>query len=166
MFENLSERLGGVFDRLTKQGALSEEDVKTALREVRIALLEADVSLPVVREFVKKVQAKATGSAVTKSVTPGQQVVKIVHDTLIDTLRGEGEPGDLKIDNPPAAILMVGLQGSGKTTTTGKLAKRLSGRDGKKSFDGFIRYLSSSGDGTAGHSWRTSWCRHLTNCGR
>jgi len=132
MFENLSERLGGVFDRLTKQGALSEEDVKTALREVRIALLEADVSLPVVREFVKKVQAKATGSAVTKSVTPGQQVVKIVHDTLIDTLRGEGEPGDLKIDNPPAAILMVGLQGSGKTTTTGKLAKRLSGRDGKK----------------------------------
>ena len=132
MFENLSERLGGVFDRLTKQGALSEEDVKTALREVRVALLEADVSLPVAREFVKKVQAKATGSAVTKSVTPGQQVVKIVHDALIDTLRGEGEPGDLKIDNPPAAILMVGLQGSGKTTTTGKLAKRLSGRDGKK----------------------------------
>ncbi len=132
MFENLSERLGGVFDRLTKQGALSEEDVKTALREVRVALLEADVSLPVAREFVKKVQAKATGSAVTKSVTPGQQVVKIVHDALIDTLRGEGEPGDLKIDNPPAAILMVGLQGSGKTTTTGKLAKRLSGREGKK----------------------------------
>ena len=132
MFENLSERLGGVFDRLTKQGALSEEDVKTALREVRVALLEADVSLPVAREFVKKVQAKATGSAVTKSVTPGQQVVKIVHDALIDTLRGEGEPDDLKIDNPPAAILMVGLQGSGKTTTTGKLAKRLSGRDGKK----------------------------------
>ena len=132
MFENLSERLGGVFDRLTKQGALSEEDVKTALREVRVALLEADVSLPVAREFIKKVQSKATGSAVTKSVTPGQQVVKIVHDALIDTLRGEGEAGDLKIDNPPAAILMVGLQGSGKTTTTGKLAKRLAGREGKK----------------------------------
>ena len=132
MFENLSERLGGVFDRLTKQGALSEEDVKTALREVRVALLEADVSLPVAREFIKKVQSKATGSAVTKSITPGQQVVKIVHDALIDTLRGEGEPGDLKIDNPPAAILMVGLQGSGKTTTTGKLAKRLAGREGKK----------------------------------
>ena len=132
MFENLSERLSSVFDRLTKQGALSEDDVKTALREVRVALLEADVSLSVAREFVKKVQAKATGSAVTKSVTPGQQVIKIVHDALIDTLRGEGEPGDLKIDNPPTAILMVGLQGSGKTTTSGKLAKRLSDREGKK----------------------------------
>ena len=82
MFENLSERLSGVFDRLTKQGALSEDDVKTALREVRVALLEADVSLPVARDFVKAVQEKATGQAVTKSVTPGQQVVKIVHDEL------------------------------------------------------------------------------------
>lgn len=102
MFENLSERLSGVFDRLTKQGALSEEDVKTALREVRVALLEADVSLPVARDFVKAVQDKATGQAVTKSITPGQQVVKIVHDALIDTLKGEGEPGALKIDSPPA----------------------------------------------------------------
>ncbi|NIZ62546.1 signal recognition particle protein [Sedimentitalea sp. CY04] len=132
MFENLSERLSGVFDRLTKQGALSEEDVKTALREVRVALLEADVSLPVAREFVKKVQTEATGQAVTKSVTPGQQVVKIVHDALIATLQGEGDPGQLKVDNPPAPILMVGLQGSGKTTTTGKLAKRLKDKEGKK----------------------------------
>ncbi|MDG2341378.1 MAG: signal recognition particle protein, partial [Paracoccaceae bacterium] len=132
MFENLSERLSGVFDRLTKQGALSEEDVKTALREVRVALLEADVSLPVAREFVKKVQEKATGQAVTKSITPGQQVVKIVHDALVDTLTGEEDPGALKIDNPPAPILMVGLQGGGKTTTTGKLAKRLKDREGKK----------------------------------
>jgi len=132
MFENLSERLSGVFDRLTKQGALSEDDVKTALREVRVALLEADVSLPVARDFVKAVQDKATGQAVTKSVTPGQQVVKIVHDALIDTLRGEGEPGALKIDSPPAPILMVGLQGGGKTTTTAKLAKRLTERDGKR----------------------------------
>jgi signal recognition particle subunit SRP54 len=132
MFENLSERLSGVFDRLTKQGALSDEDVATALREVRVALLEADVSLPVARDFIKAVQEKATGQAVTKSVTPGQQVVKIVHDTLIDVLRGEGEPGALKIDNPPAPILMVGLQGSGKTTTTAKLAKRLKDRDGKR----------------------------------
>ena len=132
MFENLSERLSGVFDRLTKQGALSEEDVKTALREVRVALLEADVSLPVAREFVKKVQEQATGQAVTKSVTPGQQVVKIVHDALVDTLRGEEDPGKLKIDNPPAPILMVGLQGGGKTTSTGKLAKRLKDREGKK----------------------------------
>ncbi len=132
MFENLSERLSGVFDRLTKQGALSEDDVKTALREVRVALLEADVSLPVARDFVKAVQDKATGQAVTKSVTPGQQVVKIVHDALIDVLTGEGDPGALKIDSPPAPILMVGLQGSGKTTTTAKLAKRLKEKDGKR----------------------------------
>ena len=132
MFENLSERLSGVFDRLTKQGALSEDDVKTALREVRVALLEADVSLPVARNFIKKVQDQATGQAVTKSVTPGQQVVKIVHDALVDVLRGEEDPGQLKIDNPPAPILMVGLQGSGKTTTTGKLAKRLKEKEGKR----------------------------------
>ncbi len=132
MFENLSERLSGVFDRLTKQGALSEDDVKTALREVRVALLEADVSLPVARDFVKAVQEKATGQAVTKSVTPGQQVVKIVHDELVHVLSGDEDPGALKIDNPPAPILMVGLQGSGKTTTTAKLAKRLSERDGKR----------------------------------
>ncbi len=132
MFENLSERLGGVFDRLTKQGALSEDDVKTAMREVRVALLEADVSLPVARDFVKAVQTKATGQAVTKSVTPGQQVVKIVHDELKHVLEGEGEPGELKIDSPPAPILMVGLQGSGKTTTTGKLAKRLAEKNGKR----------------------------------
>ncbi|SHJ23751.1 signal recognition particle subunit FFH/SRP54 (srp54) [Palleronia salina] len=133
MFENLSERLGGVFDRLTKQGALSEDDVKTALREVRVALLEADVSLPVARDFVKAVQAKATGSAVTKSVTPGQQVIKIVHDELKHVLAGDDpDPGKLRIDNAPAPILMVGLQGSGKTTTTAKLAKRLHERERKR----------------------------------
>ena len=132
MFENLSERLSGVFERLTKQGALSEDDVRTAMREVRVALLEADVSLPVARQFIKAVEKKATGAAVTKSVTPGQQVIKIVHDELIETLRGEGDPGALKIDSPPAPILMVGLQGSGKTTTTAKLAKRLKEREGKK----------------------------------
>jgi len=132
MFENLSERLSGVFDRLTKQGSLSEDDVKTALREVRVALLEADVSLPVARDFIKTIQEKATGQAVTKSITPGQQVVKIVHDALINTLRGKGEAGTLKIDSPPAPILMVGLQGGGKTTTTAKLAKRLTEKDGKR----------------------------------
>ncbi|WP_116132394.1 signal recognition particle protein [Tropicimonas sp. IMCC34043] len=133
MFESLSERLSGVFERLTKQGALSEDDVATALREVRVALLEADVSLPVARDFVKAVQAKATGQAVMKSVTPGQQVVKIVHDELVHFLAGDTEArGELKIDNPPAPILMVGLQGSGKTTTTGKLAKRLTEKNGKR----------------------------------
>ncbi len=132
MFESLSERLGGVFDRLTKQGALSEADVITALREVRVALLEADVSLPVARDFIKRVQDKATGSAVTKSITPGQMVVKIVHDELIHVLAGDGPADALKIDNPPSVILMVGLQGSGKTTTTAKLAKRLKEKQGKK----------------------------------
>ncbi len=133
MFENLSERLGGVFDRLTKQGALSEDDIKTALREVRVALLEADVSLPVARDFIKAISEKAAGQSVTKSITPGQQVVKIVHDELIHVLAGDNDnAGELKIDNPPAPILMVGLQGSGKTTTSAKLAKRLKEKNGKR----------------------------------
>ena len=132
MFENLSDRLGSVFERLTKQGALTEADVGAALREVRVALLEADVSLTVARDFVKRVQEKATGQAVTRSITPGQQVVKIVHDELIRVLRGDGPADALKIDNPPSTILMVGLQGSGKTTTTAKLAKRLKDRQGKR----------------------------------
>lgn len=132
MFESLSERLGSVFDRLTKQGALTEADVEAALREVRTALLDADVSLPVARDFIKAVKVKATGQAVTKSVTPGQQVVKIVHDELVHVLAGDGPADALKIDNPPATILMVGLQGSGKTTTTAKLAKRLKDKNGKR----------------------------------
>ncbi len=133
MFENLSERLSGVFDKLTKQGALSDADVATALREVRVALLEADVSLPVARDFVKAVQEKATGQSVTKSVTPGQQVVKIVHDEMVHFLSGDdANAGELKVDSPPAPILMVGLQGSGKTTTTAKLAKRLTERNKKR----------------------------------
>jgi signal recognition particle subunit SRP54 len=132
MFENLSQRLSGVFDRLTRQGALSDADVATALREVRVALLEADVSLPVARDFIKAVQDKATGQAVTKSVTPGQQVIKIVHDELVAVLAGDTDAPGLKIDSPPAPVLMVGLQGSGKTTTTAKLALRLRDRDGKR----------------------------------
>ncbi len=132
MFETLSGRLSGVFDKLTRQGALTDEDIATAMREVRTALLEADVSLPVARSFAQSVADKARGQAVTKSVTPGQQVVKIVHDALIDMLTGEGEPGHLRVDSPPAPILMVGLQGSGKTTTTAKLAKRLKEREGKR----------------------------------
>ena len=132
MFESLSDRLGGVFDRLTKQGALTPDDVTAAMREVRQALLDADVSLPVVRNFVRAVTAKATGAAVTKSITPGQQVVKIVHDELIAMLQGEGAADALRVDNPPAPILMVGLQGSGKTTTTAKIAKRLKDREKKR----------------------------------
>ncbi|MCI4663293.1 MAG: signal recognition particle protein [Neomegalonema sp.] len=135
MFEALSERLSGVFDKLTRQGALTEADVQAAMREVRVALLDADVALPVARDFIGRVKSQAIGAAVLKSVTPGQMVIKIVHDELIKTLAGDdSKAGDsgLRIDSPPAPVLMVGLQGSGKTTTTGKLAKRLKERYGKK----------------------------------
>ena len=132
MFDALTDRLTSVFDGLTGRGALSEKDVSTAMREIRIALLEADVALPVVKDFIERVRAEAVGEAVIKSITPGQMVIKIVHDALVDMLGGEdGDPG-MKIDNPPAVIMMAGLQGSGKTTTTGKLAKRLKDRERKK----------------------------------
>src|SRR5438105_4205555 len=131
MFDSLSDRLAGVFDRLRGRGALNEADVRGAMREVRIALLEADVALPVVREFVDKVTEQAVGQQVLKSVTPGQQVVKIVHDALVEMLGAESAALDLAVA-PPAVIMMVGLQGSGKTTTTAKLAKRLSERERKR----------------------------------
>jgi signal recognition particle subunit SRP54 len=131
MFESLSDRLSGVFDRLRGRGALNEADVRAAMREVRVALLEADVALPVVREFIDKATEQAVGQQVLKSVTPGQQVVKIVHDTLVEMLGAD--EADLALDvTPPAVIMMVGLQGSGKTTTTAKLAKRLTERERKK----------------------------------
>jgi signal recognition particle subunit SRP54 len=131
MFESLSERLGGVFDRLRGRGALNENDVREAMREVRVALLEADVALPVVRSFVDSVTQQAVGQSVLKSITPGQQVVKIVNDALIEMLGSEASELDLAV-NPPAIIMMVGLQGSGKTTTTAKIAKRLAEKDRKK----------------------------------
>ncbi len=130
MFEALTERLGGVFDRLTGRGALSEADVDAALREVRVALLEADVALPVVKDFIAKVRTEAVGEAVIKSVKPGQQVIKIVHDGLIDMLGGDQPPEPLRIaGEPPNVIMMAGLQGSGKTTTTAKIALRLTKTD-------------------------------------
>src|SRR5688500_19806093 len=131
MFESLSDRLGGVFDRLRGRGALTEADVRSAMREVRIALLEADVALPVVREFVDRATEQAVGQQVLRSVTPGQQVVKIVHDALVEMLGAEEAELNIGV-TPPAVIMMVGLQGSGKTTTTAKLAKRLSEKDRKK----------------------------------
>src|SRR5437762_4806962 len=131
MFDSLSERLGGILDRLTRRGALSEADVDAALREVRRALLEADVALDVVRAFTDKVKANAVGVEVIKSVTPGQLVVKLVHDQLIDTLGAQGTPIDLNAA-PPVPIMLVGLQGSGKTTTAAKLGKRLTERDRRK----------------------------------
>ncbi|MCB1519712.1 MAG: signal recognition particle protein [Hyphomicrobiaceae bacterium] len=131
MFQSLSDRLSGVFDKLTRRGALSESDVGEAMREVRRALLEADVALDVVKDFVDKVKAKAVGHEVLKSVTPGQMVVKIVHDELVAVLGSDAEPIDLAAA-PPVAILMVGLQGSGKTTSTAKIAYRLKTRERKK----------------------------------
>ena len=131
MFESLSDRLGGVFDRLRGRGALNESDVREAMREVRIALLEADVALTVVRSFIDRVTEKAVGQSVLKSITPGQQVVKIVSDALVEMLGSEASELELSVA-PPAIIMMVGLQGSGKTTTTAKIAKKLAEKDRKK----------------------------------
>ena len=140
MFDSLSDRLNDVFDRLRRRGALGEDDVAAALREIRIALLEADVALPVVRDFVAAVREKAVGQDVLRSVTPGQMVVKIVHDHLVEVLggaepRGRGPSSDSGLDlnaAAPVAIMLVGLQGSGKTTTAAKIALRLKTRERKK----------------------------------
>nr|WP_210425712.1 signal recognition particle protein [Novosphingobium sp. SG720] len=131
VFDSLSDRLGGVFDRLRGRGALSEDDVRGAMREVRIALLEADVALPVVRRFVDRVTEEAVGQSVLKSVTPGQQVVKIVNDALVEMLGSEAADLDLAA-TPPVVIMMVGLQGSGKTTSTAKIGKLIKEKRGKK----------------------------------
>ncbi|NJO55632.1 MAG: prolyl oligopeptidase family serine peptidase [Rhodospirillales bacterium] len=141
MFEGLSERLGTIFDRLRKRGALTEADVGEALREVRIALLEADVALPVVKDMISKVRVRAIGQEVLRSVTPAQMVVKIVNDHLIEVLCGgeedeklrSGEGAGINLGaSPPVPVLLIGLQGSGKTTTAGKLAVRLRKRERKK----------------------------------
>ncbi|MFZ0569490.1 MAG: signal recognition particle protein [Rhodomicrobium sp.] len=131
MFDSLSDRLSGIFDKLTRRGALTDSDVAEAMREVRRALLEADVALEVVKSFTDRVREKAVGHEVVRSITPGQMVVKIVHDELVRTLGTEAEPVDL-LAPAPVAIMMVGLQGSGKTTTTAKLSKRLTERDKRK----------------------------------
>ena len=130
MFDALQSRLGGVFDRLRGRGALSESDVDEALREVRSALIDADVALPVVKDFIDKVRPRAIGENVIRSVTPGQQVVKIVHDALVETLGHDNAALDL--GSPPAPILMVGLQGSGKTTTSAKLGLMLQTKEKKR----------------------------------
>ena len=136
MFEALSGRLNGVFDRLRRRGALSEADVAEALREVRVALLEADVALPVARDLIARVRERAVGAEVVRSVSPAQQVIKIVNDALVEALGGgaadDGQRG-LELNAPaPVPVLMVGLQGSGKTTTSGKIALRLRTRERKK----------------------------------
>jgi signal recognition particle subunit SRP54 len=131
MFDSLTNRLGDVFGKLRGRGALTEDDVRAAMREVRIALLEADVALPVVRSFIDQVTELAIGHNVIRSVTPGQQVVKIVNDALTEMLGSETSDLNLAV-TPPAVIMMVGLQGSGKTTSTAKIAKRLKEKEGKK----------------------------------
>ncbi len=132
MFDALSSKLSGVFDRLRRRGALTELDVAEAMREIRLALLDADVALPVVKDFIAKARERAVGSEVLDSISPGQQVVKIVHDVLVEALGGAGAvPINLNAVSP-VPILMVGLQGSGKTTTSGKIALRLFKRDRKK----------------------------------
>ena len=132
MFDALTERLSGVFDRLGGRGVLSEKDVDEALREVRVALLEADVALPVARDFIAKAKERASGEAVIRSVRPADQVIKIVYDGLVETLGGEEPVGLNLLSNPPTVILMAGLQGSGKTTTSAKLAVRLTKLERKK----------------------------------
>ncbi|MFQ5347594.1 MAG: signal recognition particle protein [Rhodothalassiaceae bacterium] len=131
MFDTLSERLSGILGKLTRRGALTEADVTAAMREVRIALLEADVALPVVKDFIARTREKAVGQAVLKSVSPGQQVIKIVHDELVAMLGAESAGLNLA-GVPPVAILIAGLQGSGKTTTTAKIARRLSEKERKR----------------------------------
>jgi len=131
MFESLSGRLSDVFEKLKRRGSLNESDVAAAMRDIRVALLEADVALPVVRDFIGRVKAKAVGREVLRSVTPGQMVVKIVHDELVAMLGAETAGLDLAAP-APVGIMLVGLQGSGKTTTTAKIARRLQDRDRKK----------------------------------
>ena len=131
MFDALSSKFGGILESLTRKGTLSEEDVGVAMREIRVALLEADVSLPVVKEFIEVVGQKAIGQDVVKSITPGQMVIKIVHDQLVEMLGSEDAEINFRA-SPPVPILIVGLQGAGKTTTAGKLALRLTKHDGKK----------------------------------
>jgi len=131
MFDGLSTRLGEIFQRLTRRGALGEAEITAALREVRVALLEADVALPVVKDFIDGVRERALGHEVLRSVTPGQMVIKIVHDHLVRVLAADDSAISLA-GTPPAAILMVGLQGSGKTTTTAKLGQWLQRRDKRK----------------------------------
>lgn len=132
MFDSLSDRLGGIFDRLKGKGALKEADVEAAMREIRVALLEADVALPVVKQFIENVKEDAIGEAIIKGVNPAQQVVKIGHDAMVEMLGGTDEEQALQFASPPCAYLMVGLQGSGKTTSTAKIAKFLTDKQRKK----------------------------------
>jgi signal recognition particle subunit SRP54 len=147
MFDNLTGKLQEVFKKLSKRGKLSEADVDEALREVRLALLEADVHFKVVKEFIARVRVRAIGAEVSEALNPAQQVIKIVHEELLTTL-GTAAPLDLS-GSTPHIVMLVGLQGSGKTTTAAKLAVRLRGH-GQSAHDGGGRYLSAGGSDTVG----------------
>ena len=162
MFESLQERLGSILNGLTGRGALSESDVTAALREVRRALIEADVSLEVVRSFTDRVREKAVGAEILKSIKPGQMVVKIVHDELIEMLGTEGVTVDLNAP-APVVIMMVGLQGSGKTTTTGKLSKRLTERQRKKVLMASLDTRRPGSTGTASSARHPDFCRYIAD---
>ena len=159
MFETLSERLNAILDKLTRKGALSEADVAEAMREVRRALLEADVALDVVRDFIDAVKAKAVGQEVVRSITPGQMVIKIVNDELVRVLGSDAQGIDLAA-TPPVVMMLVGLQGSGKTTTTAKLGKRLQDPRQAESADGLARYAQARGAGAAPRARRADRRRH------
>ena len=154
MFDALSEKLSSAFSKITSRGVLNEKDIDEAMREIRVALLEADVSLPVVKSFIAQVKEQALGEKVVKSVQPGQMVVKIVHDELVKLLGAESAELNLNAV-PPVCILMVGLQGSGKTTTSAKIANKLKAR--KKSNVGVAGYLSPGCAGAIGAIGRTDW---------
>ena len=155
MFDSLSDKLGGIFDKLKKRGALSESHVDEAMREVRLALLEADVALPVVKDFISKVKEKAVGQEVVKSVTPGQMVVKIVNDQLVEMLGGDAQTIDLNAP-APVPMLMVGLQGSGKTTSTAKIAKRLKDKEKKNATSVTAVKKTSPADTSSSSSFSSS----------
>ena len=162
MFESLSDRLSGIFDKLTRRGALTDSDVAEAMREVRRALIEADVALEVVKTFTDRVREKAVGQEVVRSVTPGQMVVKIVHDELVRTLGAEAEPIDLNAP-APVAIMMVGLQGSGKTTTTAKLCQAPQRARQAQGADGLARHAAPGGSGAAQGAGRAGGHRHAAH---
>ena len=162
MFQSLSDRLSGILDKLTRRGALTDSDVAEAMREVRRALLEADVALEVVRDFTDKVRAKAVGQEVVKSITPGQMVVKIVHDELVEMLGADAEPIDLAAQ-PPVPIMLVGLQGSGKTTTTAKIALPPHQARQEEGADGLARHAQAGGAGAAARAGRAGRRRHAAH---
>ena len=157
-FESLSEKLQNVFKNLRSKGRLTEADVKIALKEVKLALLEADVSFKVVKQFIKNVQERAIGQDVMNGLNPGQMVIKIVNEELVNLMGSETTEIALKPGNEITVIMMAGLQGAGKTTTTAKIAAKLKSK-GRKPLLAAWRRLPSRSNPSAGNQRRKSRCR-------